>query len=246
MKKRIIALLLCLALLCAGFCMTAWAAESETVCKTVPEVMRFLIGDRNYTVPLRILPAVLSESEEETPVYLIAMVGVKPVKGQVNVVQTCFPAAFNKENVYFDLVKQTVLAEVPAGSRLVFVCHSLGGMVAQQLRADNALKEQYEILHVLTAGSPFIMTKGGEGTLVRLADQYDLIPLLSPATVLKPAAQFRQVCRENGGYVFNPDAAHNLSYLREDVWGAYDALGVKNGNTSLCFDASLLREFGAA
>ena len=39
--------------------------------------------------------------------------------------------------------------------------------------------------------------------------------------------------RENGGYGWSAVDAHCESYLRDDVWGAYDVTGAKNGGAKL-------------
>ena len=246
MKKTVISLLLCFVLLFAC-CAPAFAEETQPlVCENAAAVMRFVIVERGNTVPIRIAPAVLATDNGETPVYVVGLLGVKSVKGQENNVKNCILAAFNRANGYRDLIKETIFAEIPAGSALVFACHSLGGMVAQQLRTDADLAEAYEIVNVMTAGSPYIMVNGdGEGALNRLIDKFDVIPLLSPATVLAPQKQFREAAREDGGYAFDPDGAHNLSYLRDEIWGAYDALGVKDGGAVLRIDAAAARTFGA-
>ena len=46
--------------------------------------------------------------------------------------------------------------------------------------------------------------------------------------------------RENGGYGTDVYNAHVASYLRSDVWGAYDVVGVKNGSNQLVLDLSTM------
>lgn len=245
MKKRIFSILLAAALLLTCFAVSAGAEEAETrTLSTAADALEFVIVEKSVTIPVRIVPATLTRNGEDRPVYLIGMLGVKNVRGQVNSVLNTFFAAFNKNNSYYNLVKNTIFSEIPAGSSLVFAGHSLGGMVAQQLRADADLAAQYEILNVLTAGSPFIIVKGGEGSLHRIVDKNDAIPFLSPATVVKPAQQFREVAREDGGYFMDPDSAHNLSYLRNDLWGGYDVFGEKGGDATLTFHPADMRIFG--
>ena len=245
MCKKICALLLSIVILASGLAVFAAAEETGTTLSTAADMLEFVIVEKSVTIPVRIVPAVLTENGEDRPVYLIGMLGVKNVKGQVNSVLNCLFAAFNKKNTYYTLVKDTILAEIPAGSSLVFACHSLGGMVAQQLRTDEDLQARYEILNVLTAGSPYIMvSRDGEGALHRLIDKNDAVPFLSPATVLKPDKQFRECAREDGGYTMDPDSAHNLSYLRDDLWGAYDVFGERDGGRTIRFDPAAMKIFG--
>ena len=224
----------------------AFAEESESVvCGTAAQVMNYVIISKENRVPMRVFPAVLEKDGETKDVYLISLLGVKGNRKQVNSAKNLLPAAFNKKNSYAEFVVETIRNTIPEGSALVFACHSLGGMVAQALRADARLVDNYEIVNVLTAGSPLILVKTPtEGSLQRLADKNDIIPLLSPATVTNLSQQIRSASREDGGYAFDPDGAHNLSYMRDDVWGAYDALGVKNGNATLRFSPDAMTVYG--
>ena len=235
MKKKILSVLLVSALLFCSFAALVSAEDGETiVCQTAADVMNYVIVSKENTVPVRIYPAELEKGGESRSVYFISMLGVKGNMKQVNSAKNLGPAAFNKDNSYSEFVVETIVQNIPAGSALVFGCHSLGGMVAQHLRENKTLIENYEIVNVLTAGSPLILVKGEtEGSLVRLCDKGDVIPLMSPATFLNLSAQIKSAERESGGYRFDPDGAHNLSYMRNDVWGAYDALGVKGGDAAL-------------
>lgn len=245
MKKKIISILLLCALLFSSLCLFVNAQEDEVVCTNVADVMNYVIISKQNTVPMRIIPAVLEKDGEQREVYFISMLGVKGNRKQVNSVKNLVPAAFNKDNAYSEFAVETIMKNVPKGSALVFGCHSLGGMVAQHIRANRDLIENYEIVNVLTAGSPLILVKEEtEGDLVRLADKNDVIPFLSPATFINLSKQIKSACRENGGYAMDPDGAHNLSYMRADIWGAYDALGCKGGSAVLRFDLSDMALYG--
>lgn len=245
--KKTVSLILSVILLAAACVLPVCAEDAETLCSTAADVIGFVIVTRENTVPMRIVPAEIAKNGETKPVYLIGLLGVKSNAKQVNSGKNLVPAAFNRANSYYDLVKQTIRENIPAGSALMFACHSLGGMVAQAIRTDKELKEEYEILNVLTAGSPLILvTEEGEGSLHRLADKYDLIPFMSPATVRCLAKQIKTAHREDGGYFFNPDGAHNLSYLRNDVWGDYDVFGEKGGDGTLRYNAAETQLFGVA
>ena len=247
MCKKILSVLLCAIFVFCAFSVFVIAEDGETVCTTAADMLKYVIIERSNTVPIRIVPATLEKDAETTPVYLIGLLGVKENNKQVNSGKNLVPAAFHRPNSYYDLVKETILATIPEGSNLVFACHSLGGMVAQHLRTDEDLKANYEIINVLTAGSPLILVneEACEGELHRLADKYDVIPFMSPATILNLKKQINSAAREDGGYFFNPDGAHNLSYLRDDVWGAYDVFGVKDGNATLSYNASEAVFYGA-
>lgn len=247
MKKKILCVFLSV-LLTVLCCAGALAEAAPATFRSAAETNAFVVMGYDFTTPMRLTPATLTKNGEETDVWFVSLLGVKSVKGQVNVAKNTFAAAFNRTNPYFDFVKKTLLAAVPAGAKLVIAGHSLGGMVAQKLRTDAALREAFEIVNVVTCGSPYIMVKENEaeGELHRLADVNDAVPFLSPATLICLSKQLGTAHREDGGYLFNPDAAHNLSYMREDVWGGYDALGVPGGDAVLSFDAAAVQAFGDA
>ena len=237
MKKAICATIC--SVLCICFAFSAFAQSSETVFESAADVMAYVIVEKDYTTPLRIVPAVLSENGESRDVYLVMMLGMKDIKGQVN------SSKGGGTGPYSELVKKVIFENVPEGSALVFAGHSLGGMTAQLLRCDSELCASYEILNVLCGGSPLMETEGeAEGSLNRLTDILDMIPYISSSSFCNFLRQIRTAHRENGGYFFNPDGAHNLSYGRNDIWGKYDVFGEKGGNASLSFNADEILSFG--
>lgn len=244
--KRVLALILAIIMLSACFCFNASAADASFLnyeakgvktCTDPSGIFNYVLCDGHESAPIRIIPATLKQDGKTTRIYLIGLVGVETQKGQVNVFKNTIPSAFNETNPYTELIIKTVKEKIPAGSKIVFAGHSLGGMVAQQVIADPELTDNYDILYTITAGSPYIMVKGErEGELNRLADKYDAVPFLSPATFVSPIKQFGQRHTEDGGYFFNPDGAHNLSYRRTEIWDGYDAVGVKDGNATITFN----------
>ena len=239
MKKAAIGFL-CLTL-CFVFAFSAFAQTPQTAFQTAADLLDFVMVGKSFTTPLRIVPAVLTKDGESRSVYLIAMLGMKNVKGQVNSAKGGGTAA------YAALVKAVLFETVPAGSALVFAGHSLGGMTAQLLRCDKELQETYEILNVLCGGSPLMEeSRAPEGTLHRLTDTFDMIPYIAGDSFCSFLRQIRTAHRENGGYFLNPDGAHNLSYARNDVWGSYDVFGEKGGDAALCFPPAEIRAYGDA
>ncbi len=239
MKKAVTAIL-CLALLFLCVC-SAFAKSPQTVCSTAAELMDFVIVGKQYTTPLRIVPAVLTRHDESRAVYLVAMLGMKEIEEQVN------SRKGGGTGPYAALVKETLFQTVPAGSALVFAGHSLGGMTAQLLRCDRELQESYEILNVLCGGSPLMETETeGEGTLHRLTDVWDMIPYIRSTSLCAFFRQIKTAHRESGCYFLNPDGAHNESYVRGDVWGDYDVFGEKGGAAALQFNPDQICAFGDA
>lgn len=238
--KQLIAALLCLTLLFVCAC-PAFAENAETVCSTAAELLDFVIVSKQFTTPLRIVPAVLTQNGESRDVYLVAMLGMKEIAGQVN------SQKGGGTSVYAAFVKEVLLQTVPAGAALVFAGHSLGGMTAQHLRCDKQLQETYEILNVLCGGSPLEEVEAaGEGSLHRLTDVLDMIPYIRSTSPCAFVCQIRTAHRENGHYFLNPDGAHNQSYVRNDVWGEYDVFGEKGGSAALRFNPAGLRAYGDA
>ena len=78
-----------------------------------------------------------------------------------------------------------------------------------------------------------------EGLVRRMCDTADIVPVLSVYS-LTPLAVIQywgsERFSEDGGYNSKWLAAHNESYLRQDVWGGYDVLGIKGGNATMTFD----------
>lgn len=244
--KKTLCVVLSLVMLFSCFVFTVGAEETTATFENAAELMSFVLVSTEYTTPIRVVKGTLTENGEETEIYFVSLMGAKSNPNQVNNADNLLAAAFNLDNAYSELVKEVMAENIPEGSAVVFAGHSLGGMVAQHLRADAELIEKYEILHTVTSGSPYIITGfcETEGGLVRLCDTFDLIPYLSPATLICFSKQVKTATRENGGYFLDPDGAHNLSYLRADVWGSYDALGIKNGTAKISFDLSDVVSFG--
>ena len=109
-------------------------------------------------------------------------------------------------------------------------------MVSQQLAADKEVKDKYEVLNVVAFGSPMLNGINREGEVSRLGDTSDVVPYLSGSMFNNTIWAVMGLNRENGGYGTAVVDAHCQSYLRDDVWGAYDVTGVKNGSKTLTLD----------
>lgn len=192
-----------------------------------------------------IIPAVLTEDGKEKDIYLISVSGLTYDKTKLNNTCAAILAGIYRKSKYYDFTYSTITENIPAGSDIVFACHSLGGMIAQQFIADETFKETYNILHTLTGGSPFITTKTEkEGTLTRLAVKGDLVPYLSLALFKDRDNMYDRILID-GGYGRNSDAAHNKGYFTNDLWGEYDVLGQKNGNAFITYNAEDVIEISA-
>ncbi|MCI5741215.1 MAG: hypothetical protein SO445_05945 [Lachnospiraceae bacterium] len=204
----------------------------------------------NSKGPIAIAPATLVKTnvwgkEVQTQVYIVGLAGTEFIFNQPRGVITDLQVGFEKDNYYMREIRKVVCKVVPKGSNVIFTGHSLGGMVAQQASGDTVLKARYNILNTVSFGSPLINPVGREGQVKRLGDTADIVPYLSAQSVLRPIHQIAGLNREDGGYGRDFAEAHMRSYLRTDVWGDYDVLGVKGGNARILINESEIESYGA-
>ncbi|MCX5409402.1 hypothetical protein OHA37_36805 [Streptomyces sp. NBC_00335] len=76
--------------------------------------------------------------------------------------------------------KLLVRAGVPAGSELMIVGHSLGGMTAMNLAADVEVSSRYQLTHVIAVGSPIDGKRPADHTtrVISLVNNHDVIPMI--------------------------------------------------------------------
>ena len=215
-----------------------------------------------------------SEGEE---IYLVTLSGTEIVEGQSTGVWTDLQSGFNGSSDYLTNVGYvitgdsstyqttldstgtgTISAGLPVGSKIIISGHSLGGMISQQASAENAIKDNYEILNVVTFGSPLLSEGSREGTLHRLCDRSDIVPFASGSLISSSSAQWDDRECEDGAYgeeiystsgliahtsgaaadTRDTTGPHCQSYKRTDVWGNYDVLGEYGGNKVIILDNS--------
>lgn len=181
--------------------------------------------------PIVVTRGTLVNGQSSRNVYLITLSGTELVENQSTGYWTDIKVGFNQDNAYLQNVVAVIKANIPAGSNLVLAGHSLGGMVAQQVAANSDIKRDYNVLNTVTFGSPVISAGAREGVVKRLGDTSDIVPYMSVTGRI--ITQVAGLNRENGGYGWGVVDAHVQSYLRSDVWGAYDVTGVKNGSAKL-------------
>lgn len=197
--------------------------------------------------PIHIVNATLTKDNVDTEVYLIGLSGTEFIFNQTTGIITDLQVGFEQDNLYLQNVVNTITEVVPENSNIILTGHSLGGMIAQQASGNYTLKSKYNILNVISFGSPLINPIGREGTVKRLGDTSDIVPYLSVHSALLPFWQVLGLEKEDGGYGgFLDFDAHMYSYLREDVWGEYDVLGFKGGNATLRFNEEDVQGFGSS
>ncbi|MDJ0380303.1 hypothetical protein [Streptomyces sp. G-G2] len=92
-----------------------------------------------------------------------------------------FDGCVRVDTTYTRAAKQLLLrAGVPAGTELMFVGHSLGGLTAMNLAMDVDLASTYRVTHVVTLGSPIDNKRPVDHTtqVISLVNNHDVIPML--------------------------------------------------------------------
>lgn len=220
--------------------------ETEIICETSADTVNAMFDAGLTGGEIAMVPATLTLDGEERDIWLVVILGLGGDQSKTNNYVSCVKAAFNIKSSYSERVKKFIYETVPAGSSIVFAGHSLGGMTAQQLRADKELTEDYNIIATFTAGSPFIITrkKLREGILSRISDSSDIVPFMSPAIIFS-RKNHKDRAIEDGGYGDDHDGAHNKCYRRQEIWSEYDAIGRKDGDAVLKFINENMLRFSA-
>lgn len=229
--KRIVSFILALILVCA-LIPCAFAEEGRTF-STPAQILNY--GLRDDRGPICIVKSELHRGEKTDDVYLIVLAGSKLSFNQKNNFTAFFASSLSLPTAYLAAVKDAALKVIPEGSKIVLAGHSAGGTMAQQFAADRQMRDRYDILNVLTCGSPTIVVCKREGTLHRLADVCDPIPQISLAG---PVNLFYKVSYANSKLLLELQNPHQFSYFTESTWAGYDCLGIKGGSAYLtCVDA---------
>ncbi|MEV7611858.1 hypothetical protein [Streptomyces sp. NPDC089799] len=90
-----------------------------------------------------------------------------------------FDGLLRTDTTYTRAARKLLLrAGVPAGSELMLVGHSLGGMTAMNLAADPEVAAEYRITHVIAVGSPIDSKRPADHTtrVISLVNEHDVIP----------------------------------------------------------------------
>ncbi len=243
-KKQFLALVLAAATVFSlvGVASTEVKAASGVTYTNAAEVCNHVYYGYNGGTygPITVTKGTLVNGSSKKTVYLITLSGTESVENQTTGYLTDALAGFNLNNKYLTNVVSVITANIPSGSNLILAGHSLGGMVAQQVAANSTVKSGYNVLNTVTFGSPLLSAGSREGTVKRLGDTSDVVPYLSGSTINNTIWAIAGLQRENGGYGTDVYNAHVASYLRSDVWGAYDVVGVKNGSNQLVLDLSTM------
>lgn len=234
LTKKLIALLVTI---CIMMPLTTYATTSL---QNAPDLYKHV--SRGYNGgsigPISIAKASLTYTNTTTKqVYLISLSGTELVTNQSTYIINDLLTGFNLGSPYLTAATNAIHNNIPSNSMLVISGHSLGGMIAQQLAASPSIKNNYQILNVVTFGSPLISAGRREGTIRRLGDKNDWVPYLSATGTILFPWQVWGLNKEDGGYSSTDVmGSHIESYKRNDVWGNYDVLGFKYTSSRIIFE----------
>ena len=220
--KAVLSLILSLVLVCS--LASAVFAEGGRKISNVHEAYNLVVE----TDLIAIYKATLHRSSQAENVYYVVCKGLdftafdpSEPRSYANAIKIGLSC---ENNTY---VKALIAAvkTIPEGEKIVFLGHSMGGMVIQQAIANKEIKDKYDIVYSTAIGSPYILTAGSkEGTLRRVVDRLDPVPFLSIPLLVNPT--IGNVSLETS---FIAPLVHFRSYEKGSCWNAYDCLGVKGG-----------------
>lgn len=184
--------------------------------------------------PMMIVQGNLCKDNKLINVYWVFLAGTELVDGQATNVKSDLLAAFEKENDYEKSILNNITKYIPKNSNIVLSGHSLGGMVSQQLAANEELTKNYNIIANITFGSPLVNPYGREGDLKRFIDKQDVVQYLSYSNFACSDLTKTNVNYSDSSYT-NPIDSHMYSYGEEETWKGYDVLGAKDGTSTFTF-----------
>ena len=248
--KQLLTAALVLALLLV-LTVPAFAASGKKINKVTQANQTYLYTQDAHPLngngPISITEGTLYRGGKKCKIYLVAMHGTETsaIGSSVDTYNDGL-AGSEQEGPYMREIMAAMKEVIPKDANVILAGHSLGGMVGQQIAADKAMQKRYNIINIITWGSPLICGGKVEGELHRLCDTGDLVPYMGSnvATEGLDAAYDSTRHEEHWkeGTIFN---THPQSYGKASVWGKYDAVGVKGGDAVLKMDDSTTRFFQA-
>lgn len=202
-------------------------------------ILTSICATRKEDGPITVTSAELNGEE----VTLITLGGTEDVEGQATSLEESQLAAFGKSNDY--LVAFTKLFEenvVPQSKPVVIAGISLGGMIAQQILSQSWVMEHYDIMAIITFGSPITLPLDRKGVkVVRFADVHDKVPQLGESVlrsgILTSSQMNRQELLQKLSVLDELEKVsctskytgmietHALSYIEDSCWNDTDFLG---------------------
>lgn len=244
MRKHVFALFVSFCLVVSlSVCMLASAKGDVRHCTTAADLGSIVMDGYNQGEKgsIQIIQGKYTSNQGNTmDVYVVTVSGTEnEVPTVSNSGLSLDIAALNiKNSPYYYRIKTVIRENIPKGSRIFLVGHSLGGMMTQQLATDKDLIDEYIIKFDLVFAGPYTQPNDPhEGGIRRLGDWSDVIPL-ETANLLTHPKETVTYSREYGGYGVDFWNAHMNSYMDREVWGEYDVTGKKGGSATLDLDMS--------
>lgn len=166
--------------------------------------------------------------------YLVLLAGTEFKFGQSNNLFTDLLSSPGLLNEYFVAIENALYSAIPSGASLILAGHSLGGMEAQNIAANARVRGIYNILEVITFGSPKTVEDAPGVRYVRFMTAMDPVPALAVFGFVSPP--YYILLRTPPG-TLDGISAH-LAYPRSPDIGGYDALGNRGGRRALYWDTS--------
>jgi len=235
--KRLLALTLAFGIILASTSLAFAVVGEGTTIKNVNDgykLVRQASFIEIYDATLR-----LNESDEGTNVYYIVCKGLDFKETDMSKPRSLASAVKmglgSADNAYVKELVKFVVDNCSTNKKpLVFIGHSMGGMVVQQAIANDEIKNNFEVLYALAIGSPYIITDGAEkeGRLIRVIDNWDPIAYLSISLLTDPYAG--EVHTESS---LQFGLIHFRSYEKGKCWTKYDALGIRKGSSTVTINS---------
>lgn len=227
------------------------------VCKKATDLARlttFSYLGKNVG-PIALVPAQLHANGQTQSVTLVALCGTNIAKGQATGIFTDILSGFELNNDYLVAAYNAILYSgsvkgkdihgnertgeiLRRGDSLFLTGMSLGGMVAQQLLAQEGIQDNFRIPHMVSFGSPLIAPdqRPNDTMVRRFADKSDIIPTLSISNTPENQAAFaHELIKSVQSEYKTAVGAHVFSYVDSSVWDSYDVIGVENGSATLTY-----------
>lgn len=244
MKKQALSALLSLVMVIALSVSVMASAKANDVTMTNTAQVAELVFDgynQGEKGPVQIIKAKYTSNQGNTfDVYTVFVSGTENEVLTVlnNGTSLDFAALNIGVSPYLNRIKDIICENIPVGSRLFLVGHSLGGMMTQQLATDDTIKDNFIVKFDMCYAAPLTNPdKEREGGIARIGDVSDIVPF-ETANLLTHPKKTVTYARENGGYGIDFWTAHMNSYMDEETWGEYDVTGKKGGSATLTFDMS--------
>jgi pimeloyl-ACP methyl ester carboxylesterase len=137
--------------------------------------------------------------------YLILISGTQLDSPGGNNPESAAQEMTRESSPYLRQIRALIKEHIPAGSRLHFAGHSLGGMVANTLAARPELLDEYTVVTVTTFASPVNACPNPDVAYQRYIVEGDLIPLLHWAAIWSrlegPLGVLRSSCEQGYEYL---------------------------------------------